>query len=368
MPGKQQAIPLVSRNKFGLFLSAILLTMPPVAFAGKAPVVGFVKVDADKYFAEEQRYNPFAKRVLTPNGFAFALAEWRQIWGDRAHEKITLDLLRKFHNGRGEFLFETTGHGLLCRRRMDRADADGKAVKRNQTSHAIFEPRLAHGSPKPFDHSGVRVPIERLLVGERQTDQVLLWNAPTMRIVLRQLARSGHGRAVQESEVLRPQGRPRRRSGRRAGGQCQQHRKAVHERAAYRRIIDEAMPRRGPQRPRRKPRNPSARNRCRSRRAQSGPDAECPLPGDDRCTGQVVMIGDMKDFFGNGAIAPHDAKKLLPVGQIAALPRSRVFRTEFLLKPHKSRSFSVIELLGVEFHRPLSGLLSPRSDGPASLC
>ena len=43
---------------------ALLLLAPPVARAADAPVVGFLRVDADKYFAEEQKHDPFAKRVL----------------------------------------------------------------------------------------------------------------------------------------------------------------------------------------------------------------------------------------------------------------------------------------------------------------
>ncbi|PJB63022.1 MAG: hypothetical protein CO095_17300, partial [Armatimonadetes bacterium CG_4_9_14_3_um_filter_58_7] len=83
-------------NLIGL-LAAALIALPLATCAAKAPVVGFIIVDADKYFAEEQRYNPFAKRVLEPNGFGFGLAEWMQFWGDQANENATLDLLRKFN-------------------------------------------------------------------------------------------------------------------------------------------------------------------------------------------------------------------------------------------------------------------------------
>ena len=74
----------------------VLLLTPMLGFAAKAPVVGFLRVDADKYYAEEQRYSPFANRVLAPHGFGFGLAEWRLFFGLRADPVRTLDLLRKF--------------------------------------------------------------------------------------------------------------------------------------------------------------------------------------------------------------------------------------------------------------------------------
>ncbi len=77
--------------------AALLLLVSPVARAADAPVVGFLRVDADKYFAEEQNHDPFAKRVLAPNGFGFGLAEWREFWGGRAEPSRTLDLLRQFN-------------------------------------------------------------------------------------------------------------------------------------------------------------------------------------------------------------------------------------------------------------------------------
>jgi len=45
------------------------------------PVVGFVRVDAAKYFAEEQRWSPYGTRVLAKNGFRFGLYEWRTLFG-----------------------------------------------------------------------------------------------------------------------------------------------------------------------------------------------------------------------------------------------------------------------------------------------
>jgi len=75
---------------------AICLLLPSLAHAAGQPVVGFLMVDADKYYAEEQRHNPYAKRVLEPNGFGYGLAEWRVFWGDQASEARTLDLLRQF--------------------------------------------------------------------------------------------------------------------------------------------------------------------------------------------------------------------------------------------------------------------------------
>lgn len=74
-----------------------LALLPAVTCAAKAPVVGFLMVDADKYFAEEQRYNPYALRVLAPNGFGFGLAEWQQFFGDQVDPARTLELLRKFN-------------------------------------------------------------------------------------------------------------------------------------------------------------------------------------------------------------------------------------------------------------------------------
>lgn len=65
--------------------------------AAKPPVVGFLRIDADKYFAEEQRYNPYATRVLAPNGIGFGLAEWQVFFGDQTEPTRTLNLLRQFN-------------------------------------------------------------------------------------------------------------------------------------------------------------------------------------------------------------------------------------------------------------------------------
>jgi len=80
-----------------LLLALTVPLLPVGALAAGAPVVGFLKVDADKYFAEEQGHNPFATRVLEPNGFGFGLAEWQEFWGRRAEPTRALDLLRQFN-------------------------------------------------------------------------------------------------------------------------------------------------------------------------------------------------------------------------------------------------------------------------------
>lgn len=78
-------------------LLLVLLSLVPMTAVRAAPVVGFLLVDADKYFAEEQRYHPYATRVLRPNGFEFGLAEWHRFYGQQAQEAATLDLLRQFN-------------------------------------------------------------------------------------------------------------------------------------------------------------------------------------------------------------------------------------------------------------------------------
>ncbi|MBM3498743.1 MAG: hypothetical protein FJX74_08735, partial [Armatimonadetes bacterium] len=75
----------------------LCVVLSALAEAQRQPVVGFLLVDADKYFAEEQRFNPYATRVLAPNGFGFGLAEWRVFFGDQADETRTLELLRRFN-------------------------------------------------------------------------------------------------------------------------------------------------------------------------------------------------------------------------------------------------------------------------------
>lgn len=70
-------------------LAVLLLWLATtLALAQKPPVVGLLRVDAAKYFAEEQRYNPFATRVLGPNGFGFGLAEWRTMYYDSNPNRI----------------------------------------------------------------------------------------------------------------------------------------------------------------------------------------------------------------------------------------------------------------------------------------
>ncbi len=78
-------------------LLMLLLSLAPVTALAAAPVVGFLLVDAEKYFAEEQRYHPYATRVLRPNGFEFGLAEWHRFYGQQAEETRTLNLLRQFN-------------------------------------------------------------------------------------------------------------------------------------------------------------------------------------------------------------------------------------------------------------------------------
>ncbi|MFI5380741.1 MAG: hypothetical protein ACHRHE_15690 [Tepidisphaerales bacterium] len=67
------------------------------ALAAKEPVVGFLMVDADRHFAEERDSYPYATRVLARNGFGFGLGEWGVLFGGRATETRTLDLLRQFN-------------------------------------------------------------------------------------------------------------------------------------------------------------------------------------------------------------------------------------------------------------------------------
>ena len=74
----------------------LLLLCFALGTAMAAPVVGFLRVDAAKYFAEEQRYNPYATRVLAPNGMGFGLAEWRTMYFDSNSDRI-LKMLREFN-------------------------------------------------------------------------------------------------------------------------------------------------------------------------------------------------------------------------------------------------------------------------------
>ncbi len=79
-----------------VIVAVIALSYLPLTVA-EEPVVGFLMVDADRYYAEERDSYPYATRVLTPNGFRFGLAEWRQFFGDQANEHGTLELLRQFN-------------------------------------------------------------------------------------------------------------------------------------------------------------------------------------------------------------------------------------------------------------------------------
>jgi hypothetical protein len=75
-------------------LAAILLVSG--AFAQKPSVVGFLRVDAAKYYVEEQTTHPYGTRVLAPSGMAFGFAEWRTFYHDTNPDRI-LKLLREFN-------------------------------------------------------------------------------------------------------------------------------------------------------------------------------------------------------------------------------------------------------------------------------
>jgi hypothetical protein len=77
------------------YVSAFLL--PALLLAAKAPVIGFIAVDAEKYFAEEQRYSPYATRVLYPHGFGFGMGEYQLVFGPQANAQRTYDMLRQFN-------------------------------------------------------------------------------------------------------------------------------------------------------------------------------------------------------------------------------------------------------------------------------
>ena len=74
----------------------LCLLLAGVCQAADKPVVGFLRVDAAKYFAEEQRYNPYATRVLAPAGLGFGLADWRTMYYDSDSGRI-LKMLREFN-------------------------------------------------------------------------------------------------------------------------------------------------------------------------------------------------------------------------------------------------------------------------------
>ena len=71
--------------------------LAPQADTDPKPVVGFVRVDAAKYFAEEQRWSPYGTRVLAKNGIRFGLYEWRTLFGVPTSAQRVYDLLRQFN-------------------------------------------------------------------------------------------------------------------------------------------------------------------------------------------------------------------------------------------------------------------------------
>ncbi|HEY3417660.1 MAG TPA: hypothetical protein VGM23_12315, partial [Armatimonadota bacterium] len=81
---------------FRKFLFLFLALLPLLACA-KAPVIGFIAVDAEKYFAEEQRSSPFATRVLYKNNLGFGMGEYTLLFGAQANAQRTYDMLRQFN-------------------------------------------------------------------------------------------------------------------------------------------------------------------------------------------------------------------------------------------------------------------------------
>jgi len=77
------------------FLPVALLTCA-LAGAADRPVVGFLRVDAAKYYAEEQSTHPYGTRVLAPAGLAFGFGEWRTMYYDANPDRI-LAMLRGFN-------------------------------------------------------------------------------------------------------------------------------------------------------------------------------------------------------------------------------------------------------------------------------
>ncbi len=75
----------------------LLLAALPLPASAQGPVIGFIAVDAEKYYAEEQRYSPFATRVLYPNDLRFGMGEFRLLFGELANEQRTYDMLRQFN-------------------------------------------------------------------------------------------------------------------------------------------------------------------------------------------------------------------------------------------------------------------------------
>jgi len=87
-----------SRLFLMLLCLAWLTTVCTVAEAAeRKPVVGFMRVDALKYFAEESKYSPYGTRVLAPNGLRFGLFEWRTLCGVPTTEAKVYDMLRQFN-------------------------------------------------------------------------------------------------------------------------------------------------------------------------------------------------------------------------------------------------------------------------------
>ncbi|MHB9026735.1 MAG: hypothetical protein ACYC7E_21600 [Armatimonadota bacterium] len=75
----------------------VLLALLPALVVAKAPVIGFIAVDAMKYFAEDQRYAPYPTRVLYKNGLGFGMGEYQVLFGPQANEQRTYDMLRQFN-------------------------------------------------------------------------------------------------------------------------------------------------------------------------------------------------------------------------------------------------------------------------------
>ena len=93
------------------------------ADADLKPVVGFVRVDAAKYFAEEQRRSPYGTRVLAKNGFRFGLYEWRTLFGVPTTEQRVYDLLRQFNVAVIDVPYENSIMDLGPERRKAAAEA-----------------------------------------------------------------------------------------------------------------------------------------------------------------------------------------------------------------------------------------------------
>ncbi len=77
-------------------LLPLILLICAFAHAADKPVVGFLRVDAAKYYAEEQTTHPYGTRALAPNGLAFGFGEWRTMYYDANADRI-LKMLRQFN-------------------------------------------------------------------------------------------------------------------------------------------------------------------------------------------------------------------------------------------------------------------------------